>query len=739
MKKPLFILQIAIPKPIYGHFDYLPPVNFNVNQLQPGMRLQVPFGRKNTCIGMLLAIADKSSIEFNKLKPAYKVIDKQAILSKTDLHLLQWASRYYHYPIGEVITTALPTFLNKGHSDKIPLLQGWKLTTAGLAQSLEQLPKNAHRQREILTLLQKYPQGLSQISIIDQLSSQIIATLRTLERKSWVMPQSMNYIPSNDSKLPRSLPLKLNTAQKQVVNQVSSQLDTFYPCLLDGVTGSGKTEVYLQIVQTLLEKNKQALILVPEINLTPQIIDRFKRRFAMPIGVWHSKLTDKERLHTWILARDGVISIIIGTRSAIWIPLARPGIFIVDEEHDPSYKQQDHFRYSARDMAVVRAQRAKIPVLLGSATPSLDTLFNANQQRYHHFILPKRAGSAVQPSFHIVDMRHHIYKKESLSEPLKTAIRQCLIDHEQALLFINRRGYAPLLMCYNCGWVAFCEHCDARLIYHENTQILSCHHCGNSRPLDTQCPHCQSPRLELIGQGTERIEERLQKEFPVARILRIDSDSTRKKYAMVQALEKIHQGKVDILVGTQMLAKGHHFPKVTLVGIINIDGGLYGVDFREPERMAQLLVQVAGRAGRVEKPGKVIVQTYHPDHPLLTRLIRYGYPAFAETAIKERQKALLPPYSRLALMRAESIEPKLAIAFLEKFKTHLQQYQYEQVKLWGPVASPMEKRDKWYRAQLLLQSNQRDKLHQLLAQSLANLSTTSKVRWSLDIDPQDLL
>jgi len=352
------------------------------------------------------------------------------------------------------------------------------------------------------------------------------------------------------------------------------------------------------------------------------------------------------------------------------------------------------------DIAVVRAQRAQVPILLGSATPSLDTLYNAQQQRYEHFVLPERAGIAVHPTFHLVDMRLPSYKKESLSLPLKKAISQRLAAHQQVLLFINRRGYAPLLMCYKCGWVAFCQHCDARLTYHESNQRLFCHHCGDSRLLDTQCPNCQHPKLFLLGQGTERVEEQLQKQFPDARILRIDSDSTRRKYAMEKLLERIHKGEVDILVGTQMLAKGHHFPKVTLVGVINIDGGLYGVDFRDTERMAQLLVQVAGRAGRANEPGEVIIQTYHPDHPL-------------------------------ALLRVEATERDKAMDFLNKAKMQIQQC--DEVQLWGPVAAPMERRDKWYRAQILLQSEQ-------LSQWLPTLPALAShsVRWSLDVDPQDL-
>ncbi len=722
------ILQVAIPRPLYNYFNYLPPLGVDINQLSPGMRLQVPFG-KHSYIGMLLNISDNSDFPINKLKPALKIIDSTPILSVDELGLLKWAANYYHYPIGKVITTALPTALNQGLPASIKPVIGWQLTKTAI--ELDSIPKNASQQRAILELLQQHPQGLAQTVITNNLPKST-PSLKTLHKKGWIEL----IVPINNQLLSKSSHLQLNQAQDEVVNQTCANLHQFYPALLDGVTGSGKTEVYLQIIQEVLNQGKQAIVLVPEINLTPQIVNRFEQRFAIPIATWHSKLTKTERLHTWLLAKDGIAPIVIGTRSAIWIPLARPGIFIVDEEHDSSYKQQDTFRYSARDIAVVRAKRASVPVLLGSATPSLDSLHNAIYERYRHFSLPERAGTAIHPAYHIVDMRNQP-KKESLSRPLTRAIKQRLEAKQQVLLFINRRGYASTLTCYKCGWVAFCQHCDARLTYHETSKNLQCHHCGVMQPLYNKCPGCNHTKLYLLGQGTERIEEYLQIQFPTARILRIDSDSTSRKHAMEDILTRIHTGEVDILIGTQMLAKGHHFPKVTLVGVINVDSGLYGSDFRSSERMAQLLIQVAGRAGRAEEPGEVIIQTYHPEHPLLAKLVRQGYPSFAQAALQERHKAAFPPYTYLALLRAEATtHPPLE--FLEKAKQLAQQC--ETVQLWGPVMSPMEKRADWYRAQLLLQALQRKHLHDFIAQWLPTLpaSNNKKVRWSLDVDPQDL-
>jgi primosomal protein N' (replication factor Y) len=735
------ILQIAIPRPLHSHFDYLPPPGVDISQLRPGIRLKVPFGANAHTIGILLAVVDNTTVPPEKLKPAHTVLDKTPILPEDSLNLLRWASRYYHYPIGEVIATALPSLLNQGKSAQLKQetvsenLPNWKLTEFGQTIDISTLPKNAHRQITLLSLLKQHPQGLNQAIIADTWSN-ITPVLRSLQKKNWITGQPTASSIQNQSSVKQTL--SLNAAQQQAVSQIIGHLAQFYPCLLDGVTGSGKTEVYLQIIQQVIDNDKQALILVPEINLTPQIIDRFKQRFAVPIAVFHSRLSPQERLQTWLLAQQGQAPIVIGTRSAIWTPLAQPGIFIVDEEHDASYKQQDHFRYSARDIAVVRAQQAKVPIILGSATPSLDSLHNAQQQRYQHLILPERAGIAVHPSFRIVDMRQHPH--QSLSQPLKNAIAQRLEARQQVLLFINRRGYAPTLTCYHCGWVAFCQHCDAPMTFHQFNQELRCHHCGEISSPEQVCPQCHHPQLSLLGQGTERIEETLIDHFQHARILRIDSDTTRRKNAMNALLEQIHEGDADILVGTQMVAKGHHFPKVTLVGIINIDGGLYGIDFRATERMAQLLLQVAGRAGRADMPGEVIIQTYHPDHPLLTHIIRHGYATFAQIALKERLAAQFPPYTRLALLRAESTEKGMALAFLTMAKEKAQQLDEKNIEILGPAPAPMEKRADWYRAQLLLQAEQRQRLHQLLTQWLPILpSPNTKIRWSIDIDPQDLL
>lgn len=729
------ILQIAIAVPLDHLFDYLPPPATAVDALQPGVRLRVPFGTK-TRVGILIRVTTLSAVAPEKLKAALAVLDTVPALPARSLQLIHWAHRYYHYPIGEVIANALPTALNQGKTAHCVQPLRWCLTEKGQAILPDSLPQKYHRQMALLAYLKQHPQGFSQATLVRQFSY-ANPVLQALAKKEWVVA-----CPIPPATMPNvtTLSVSLNTAQNQAVQYILSHSGQFCPCLLDGVTGSGKTEVYLHVVEKIIAQGLQALILVPEINLTPQMIERFKQRFTATLVVFHSKLSDQERLQAWLLARDGVARIVIGTRSAVWIPLMYPGVLIVDEEHDPAYKQTDHFRYSARDVAVMRAQQENIPIVLGSATPALESLYNVQQQRYHHLVLLERAGTAVHPEFYVVDMRQQP-AQITLSTQLKAAITRCLAHQQQVLLFINRRGYAPVFMCYQCGWIAHCQHCDARLTYHENHQRLFCHHCGASRPINKHCPQCQHTTLNLLGQGTERIEEILQQQFPAARIARIDSDSTQGKQAMQKILTRIHAGEIDILIGTQMLAKGHHFSKVTLVGVINMDNGLYSIDFRASERMAQLLMQVAGRAGRADQPGQVIVQTYHPEHPLLRHLVHQDYATFAQVALSERQQAYLPPYCYLALLRAEAKQMQQALHFLSTIKQAIQKLSAKkEVVLWGPVTAPMERRAGWYRAQLLLQAHQRPTLHRLLDHWLSSFEFTkiNQLRWSLDIDPQEL-
>jgi primosomal protein N' (replication factor Y) len=480
-------------------------------------------------------------------------------------------------------------------------------------------------------------------------------------------------------------------------------------------------------------------VLVPEIGLTPQLVSRFRARFPVPIAVLHSGLTDQERLCAWLAAREGHAPIVLGTRSAVFAPFRRLGVIVVDEEHDASYKQQEGFRYSARDLTVARAARERIPVVLGSATPALETLKNARDGAYALIELPDRAGAAALPVVRLLDMRR-LKPADGLSAPLREALAQRLARAEQSLLFLNRRGFAPVWMCHDCGWVAACRRCDARLVLHEGSRQLRCHHCGAEEPLAPRCPSCSGNALRPLGEGTERVESALQRLFPEARIERIDRDSTRRKGTLEEKLARAERGEADILVGTQMLAKGHDFPNVTLVGVVNADQGLYSADFRAPERLIQQILQVAGRAGRADKPGEVLIQTWHPQHPLFAALQHHNFHEFADFALAERQAAALPPYSHLALLRAESTRSGEALRFLQAARACAPPGA-QGLQLFDPVASPMERRAGRHRAQLLIQAGQRRPLHAFLRDWLPEvgaLPLAKRVRWSLDVDPIDL-
>ncbi len=737
MSKARSILRVAVPSPLYRNFDYLPSPDCNPETLQPGVRVRVPFGRTQT-IGILLAVAGDTSVKTQQLKAVLEVLDEHPVIPRDILDLALWASAYYHHPIGEVLAGILPPPLRQGQPAKAAGIQYWLLTAEGCTVDPTAITR-APRQAALLRLLREEPQGLSAEKLTAQ-AGDWRGVMRTLVDKGWVEVQETPCLePSLGGGDAGALPL-LNPAQEAAVDAVCGARGAFQAFLLDGVTGSGKTEVYLRVVDHVVADGRQALILVPEIGLTPQLVARFRRRFRVPVAVLHSGLSGRERLCAWLAARDGQTPIVIGTRSAVFTPLPGLGVIIVDEEHDLSLKQQDGFRYSGRDVAIMRARRAGIPIVLGSATPSLESLYNVRLGRYRRLALPERAGTACHPSIQIVDVRRQP-TMHNLSEPLLKVVARHLAEGGQVLLFLNRRGYAPTLICHECGWVAECRRCDARLVLHQRQGILRCHHCDSQRPVDKYCPQCGGTDLHPLGQGTERVEEALHARFPDVGIARIDRDSTRRKGAIQTLLDGARSGEHRILIGTQMLAKGHHFPNVTLVGILDADQGLFGTDFRASERMAQLVVQVAGRAGRADRPGQVLIQTYHPDHPLLQTLLRQGYRVFAETVLHERQASALPPYSSLALVRAEAASREPPQSFLEEARTAAEQLCINGVELLGPVPAPMERRAGRYRYHLLIQAPQRSELHRLLnawIPRMEALKAARKVRWSVDVDPMEM-
>jgi len=728
------ILSIAIPIPLNRLFDYLAPDNYEIEQCQIGIRVQVPFG-KQTKIGILLAVKTTSDIDTYKLKTAEILLDTSPLLSAQDIKLLYWAQSYYHHPIGDVFMSAFPTSLRKGKASIIKSSPHFILTEKGQASTDTDL-KRAPKQLALIQLFKTQQQSLS---------SEMIAAHFSLWRPALKSLLDKNYI-KKSTKLPckpeniiQQKPLVANSEQQTAIETITQKLNQFSVFLLEGVTGSGKTEVYLQVIEQVLKNNQQVLVLLPEITLTPQLESRFKQRFSVAIETYHSQHNETQRQNAWLTMQKGHSEILLGTRSALLTPAPRLGLIILDEEHDVSFKQQEGFRFSARDIAIVRAKMLNIPIILGSATPSLESLHNVNQQRYQCLQLLKRAGDAIPPHLSLLDIRNQ-FLQEGLSPPLIREIQKTLAKKEQVLLFLNRRGFAPTLICHSCGWVAQCSRCDANLVVHYRQQKLRCHHCKGEQALPKQCPACKSKELKSLGLGTERVETALHELFPEHKTVRLDRDSTQRKGALEQYLNAIHQGDVDIILGTQMLAKGHHFPNVTLVVLLDVDSGLFSIDFHAPEKLAQLIIQVAGRAGRAEKKGRVIMQTRQPDHPLLNTLIQQNYQAFAQSALIEREEAQLPPYSYQALLRANSLEKQFSYEFLQIIVALINQYNNGTLAL-GPVAAPMAKRIGQFRYQLLLQHTQRKPLHQLLnwlVPEIQKHKLTRKVRWSLDVDPIDL-
>jgi len=730
------ILAIAIDTPLRRSFDYRAPAGCTPDSVRPGARVWVPFGRRKV-IGVIMECRDLSSVPENKLRTVDNIVDPVPMFDAMLLDLLQWAAEYYRHPIGEVVAAAMPVPLRQGASLEAAEIV-CRLTSNGHERALIELNKRALRQRAAIEwLLQVAEATPGEISAGAGVS---LETLRELEKRGYV--EKIVRIPSPRSDAAPVAPrasLPLNGAQQVAVDAIRASLGSFATWLLYGVTGSGKTEVYLNAIAATLARGEQALVLVPEIALTPQLIGRFRERFDAPMAVLHSGLNDTDRFGAWRRARSGEARIVIGTRSAVFAPLAKPGLIVIDEEHDGSFKQQEGFRYSARDLAIVRAQRLNIPVVLGSATPSLESLARAQRQPGALLSLPQRAADAHPPQLALIDLRTNA-NAQGISTPALLAMRRHLDAGNQVLLFLNRRGYAPVLFCPGCGWAARCTRCDANVTVHRNSTQLLCHHCGSQQRAVEQCPSCAAP-VKPVGQGTERIEETVERIFPDAPLARIDRDSIRRKGELEAVLARIDSNEVRILVGTQMLTKGHHFPNVTLVVVLNADQGLFSTDFRASERLAQTIVQVAGRAGRAERRGEVLIQTEYPDHPLLTLLLRGGYEAFASGALTEREQAAWPPFSRIALLRAEATQAAAPMRFLQAAAALAREQAVRGVRILGPATAPMERRAGRHRAQLLLQAATHTPLQRLMSgwiPALEAMSEARQVRWSIDVDAAEL-
>ncbi len=725
------ILRIAIPTPLRRLFDYLSIPNQALPSV--GSRVRVKFGPR-TLIGMVIAHSQDSDIPADKLRSIEECLDNSSLLPPENLQFLQWASNYYHFPLGEALAQALPKFLRSGKQLENYQEKLWKLSKQGEEQLKD--PKTQKRAPSRFELLQFIAQdNLSESKIssshIKRSTFRAAVSQGFIEEATEPKTESTNHHP-----LLKQAQLTLTEEQQQARDHI--QLKGFQVSLLEGVTGSGKTEIYLQLVEQALKEGKQALILVPEIGLTPQTVKRFDRRFHTEIAQLHSGLADGERARHWLQCSHGQARILIGTRSAIFTPLPNLGIIIIDEEHDSSYKQQDTFRYSARDLAIYLGQQKNIPVILGSATPSMESLQGATEGRYQHLQLQQRPSGAEPPPLEIVDLNQHP-NQQGLSQKLQQEITHTLGRGEQVLLFINRRGYAPALRCNHCGWISECSHCSAKLTLHKQARKLQCHHCDLQRPIPQQCENCHSRDLQPLGQGTERQEERLQHLYPETPVYRVDRDSTSRKHAMAELYERVNTGEPCILLGTQMLAKGHHFPKVTLVGILDIDSSLFAGDFRAAERLGQLVTQVHGRAGRGELPGRVLMQTHYPDHPIVKCLQTENYQALCSLLREERYTAAMPPFSSLAAIRASATQATLPGNTLQALRQQLPHQ--SEVTLFGPWPCLMEKRQGRYRWEILLKSPSRQALHQQLfyaEQFFEQHKVSRDLRWHIDVDPQDM-
>jgi primosomal protein N' (replication factor Y) len=720
------VLRIALPVPLPTLFDYLPPAS---GMAVMGSRVLVPFGR-NKVVGVVVETEVPAHVGNTRLKRVLRVLDDEPMLDAELMQTLAWAADYWLGAPGEAYANALPLLLRE---DKpLPETQepSWQLTIAG--RSALDAGSRRGGSRALLQTLLAGPLSATELdaALPDwRPAARRLAEAGLIERAE----------PAPSASFTPAAPVHaLHAEQDAAVAAVTDAFGRFQPFLLDGVTGSGKTEVYLSLIERTLAQGRQALLLVPEIGLAPQTVRRLRDRLGVPVEVLHSNLAEGERARAWLRMRSGEARVVLGTRSAVFTPLPHAGLIIVDEEHDSAYKQQEGFRYHARDLALVRGRALQVPVLLGSATPSLESLANVEAGRYRALHLRSRPAATQPPQVQIVDMRAQRLE-HGLSPALLHAVGETVARGEQVLVFRNRRGYAPVLLCHSCGWHAECPRCEHPLTLHAAWRKLVCHHCDLQAPVPSACPACGSQELKPQGQGTERLEEALTAHFPQTPVLRIDRETTRRRDAFEQLLDNLAQDAPAILVGTQMLAKGHDLPNLTLVAIVGVDEGLLSVDFRSGERLAQLVVQVAGRAGRARKPGRVLLQTHHPDHPLLRTLLAQGYASAAKELLAERRQTGLPPYGHQVLLRCEAHQRAAVDAFLSEACAALPDT--SKLQIAGPMPAPMPLRAGRQRGQLLIEAANRRDLHAAVrpwSMQLAQLPSARKVRWSLDVDPIDL-
>tara|TARA_B100000524_G_scaffold347697_1_gene250230 strand:- start:2093 stop:4261 length:2169 start_codon:yes stop_codon:yes gene_type:complete len=717
-------IKIILNLPIYKSFDYLVPKHFR--DLRPGMRVEVPFGTKNL-IGITITDPTIRNISENKykLKNINKVIDLKPIITNEVFKICKWSADYYQHPLGQVIFSSLPSKIKKGGDLEIKENQAFLLKVK--KQTDDTYFKNKPAQYRLFKNIES--SGTVRSDIIKPSNLINLLLSNNLIEKSPIEDKRIN-----------TKKIRLSEEQNDAYKLISKKISFFQAFLIEGVTGSGKTELYIKIAKDIVNKKGQVLIVVPEINLTPQTINRFKSYLNCSISSYHSGLSDKVKNNTWIRAKNGQVDIIIGTRSSIYLPFSNLKLIIVDEEHDVSLKQSDVLRYHARDVAIIRAKNLNIPILMGSATPSFESLYNCKKTKYDHIILKSRFFNTKLPSVTVIDTNKD-QPSEGFSMGLIKEIKETLKNKKQTLLFINRRGFSHTLLCKTCGWTSKCDNCDAFMTYHDYDSKLYCHHCGYQKKVNLKnicsCDKRNECNIIPLGAGTERVETKAKSLFPHANIMRIDSDTINNIDKLNSFLNQARDGKIDILIGTQMLVKGHDFPNLTLVGVMDIDAGLYSLDFRSIEKIAQMLIQVSGRSGRHDSPGKVIIQTRKPGHPLMSELLEYGYNGFSNKALEDRNHASLPPYSYLALFRVSTKYKGEGLIFLSKIKN---KFNENNIKLLGPSPSPIHKKNNRYFYQLLVNSNNRKFLLQKSTEIREYIMKQKKsnIKWSIDIDPIDL-
>ncbi|KIE64085.1 primosomal protein N' [Candidatus Riesia pediculischaeffi] len=725
------IIQVVFYKEVTFPLEYILPNGMFLPK--KGCRVLVPI-KKRKVIGIVWSCKKKNTVRYNKLKSIYKILDNEPLFSKDMWKLLCLASQYYHHPIGSVLFNALPNILRREKSFPVKIFSYWKITDSGMIFESNRL-KRYPQQKRALTILQ------SKIAIssdeVKKLSINIYS-LKSLKKKKLVqLSKSSNneVFWRNNIEVSEKKP-KLNLEQSEIIKKITSD-KTLVPWLLVGITGSGKTEVYLRIIENILISGKQTLMLVPEISLTPQTTRRFYERFNVPIEVLHSSLNNREKFFIWERSKNGENAIIIGTRSALFTNFKNLGLIIVDEEHDSSYKQQHGWCYHARNMAIWRAKQENIPIIMGTATPSLESLFNVEIGKYRRIDLTRRPEGYL-PSHHIFDLKGRP-STCNLSRSLIHSIKNQVSQNNQVMLFLNRRGYSPVLICHKCGLVSECLRCEHYYTLHRNQKKIECHYCNQSFPIPIQCSKCSSTDLISLGFGTEKLEERIRQIFPNIPVVRIDKDTVKNTYLLKEKLSLINTKEAKILIGTQMLAKGHHFSNVTLVALIDIDGVFFSNDYRASEKFAQLFTQVSGRAGRSLKKGKVILQTHHPNHPVLSSLIKKGYIEFALEILKERKESLLPPYSSHIIIRSRDRNGSNSLNFLtEVRKIILKHMDNTNLYLSNPIPSTIPKKKGFFRWFLLIQHSSKIFLNIMLSKmikKIQNIPEGKNVRWNIDVDP----